>query len=70
MAKIVAGRFSDLTGAEAAVTALPGEGFQRPEFELFFVTPPGQHGTFPIGGDTYSDEGAKEAGRGALRSHA
>jgi hypothetical protein len=67
MAKIVAGRFNNLTGAEAVMKALPGEGFQRSEFELFFVTPPGQHATFPIGGDAYSDEGAKEAGSGALR---
>ena len=67
MAKIVAGRFSDLAGAEAVLKALPGEGFQRSEFESFFVTPPGQHATFPVGGDSYSDEGAKEAGGGALR---
>jgi hypothetical protein len=67
MAKIVAGRFTDLTGAEAAMKALPGEGFQGSEFQLFFVTPPGQHATFPIGGDSHSDEGAKEAGSGALR---
>jgi len=67
MAKIVAGRFHELGAAQAALSALPGEGFERAEFQLFFVTPPGQHATFPIGGDAYSDEGAKEAGGGALR---
>ena len=67
MAKIVAGRFDNLTGAEAVLKALPGEGFQRSEFESFFITPPGQHATFPIGGDAYSDEGAKEASGGAFR---
>ena len=67
MSKIVAGRFAELAGAEAVLKALPGEGFQRSEFESFFVTPPGQHATYPVGGDSHSDEGAKEAGGGALR---
>jgi hypothetical protein len=67
MAKIVAGRFREVGAAQAAVSALPGEGFERAQFQSFFVTPPGQHATFPVGGDAYSDEGAKEAGGGALR---
>jgi len=67
MAQIVAGRFNDQTGAEAVLRALPGEGFQRSEFASFFVTPPGQHATFPVGGDAYSDEGARDAGGGAMR---
>jgi len=67
MSKIVAGRFNDQAGAEAVLRALPGAGFQRSEFESFFVTPPGQHATYPVGGDSHSDEGAKEAGGGAMR---
>ena len=67
MSKIVAGRFDDLTVAEDVLRALPREGFQRSEFESFFVTPPGQHATFPIGGDAYSDEGARHAGGGAIK---
>ena len=67
MSKIVAGRFDDLSVAEAVLRALPGEGFQRTEFESFFVTPPGQHATFPVGGDAYSDEGARHAGSGAIK---
>lgn len=67
MSKIVAGRFNDLAGAEAVLRALPGAGFQRSEFESFFVTPPGQHAIYPVGGDSHSDEGAKEAGNGAMR---
>ena len=66
MSRIVAGRFDDFSGAEAALNALPGAGFQRSDFQSFFVTPPGQHAIFPVGGDSYSDEGAQHAGHGAL----
>jgi hypothetical protein len=67
MSRIVAGRFDDHSGAEAVLQALPGAGFQRSDFQSFFVTPPGQHAIFPVGGDAYSDEGARHAGRGAMR---
>ena len=66
MSRIVAGRFKEPAGAEAVLRALPDQGFQRSEFEMFFVTPPGQHATFPIGGDVFSDEGAKKGGSGAV----
>ena len=66
MSKIVAGRFKEPAGAEAVLRALPDQGFQHSEFEMFFVTPPGQHATFPIGGDVFSDEGARLGGSGAV----
>ena len=66
MSKIVAGRFDDFAAANAVLRALPEEGFQRSEFQSFFVTPPGQHATFPTGGDVDSDEGAQDAGGGAI----
>ena len=65
MSRIVAGRFQESTGAEAVLKALPAQGFNRSEFEMFFVTPPGQHATFPVGGDAFSDEGARKGGGGA-----
>ena len=65
MSRIVAGRFQESTGAEAVLKALSAQGFNRSEFEMFFVTPPGQHATFPGGGDTFSDEGARKGGSGA-----
>ena len=65
MSRIVAGRFQESTGAEAVLKALPAQGFNRSEFEMFFVTPPGQHATFPVGGDAFSDEGARKGGSGA-----
>src|SRR5262249_41874556 len=66
MSTIVSGRFDGVTSTEALLRALPGEGFERSDFQSFFVTPPGQHATFPVGGDAYSDEGAKRAGSGAI----
>ena len=67
MSRIVAGRFDEMARADAVLKALPDAGFQRSEFELFFVTPPGQHATYPGGGDVHSDEGARHAGSGAMR---
>ena len=67
MSRIVAGRFDQMSAADAVLKALPDAGFQRSEFEFFFVTPPGQHATYPVGGDVHSDEGARHAGSGAMR---
>lgn len=67
MAKIIAARFRDLAGAQAVLNALPGQGFDRSEFQSFYVNPAGQHSLNPTGGDTHSDEGAKQADEGAVR---
>jgi hypothetical protein len=66
MSRIVAGRFENPLEADAALADLQRAGFRSGEFESFYVTPPGQHGTFPIGGDSHSDAGARQAGRGAV----
>ena len=67
MSKIVAARFKDMSGAEAVLNALMAQGFQRTEFQSFYVNPAGQHALNPIGGDAHSDEGAKHADEGAIR---
>jgi hypothetical protein len=67
MSKIIAARFKDLSGVQAVLNALPGEGFQRTEFQSFYVNPEGQHSLHPIGGDAHSDEGARHADEGAIR---
>lgn len=67
MSKIVAARFKDLSGVQAVLDALPGQGFQRAEFQSFYVNPEGQHALQPLGGDAHSDEGAKKADEGAIR---
>ena len=66
MSKIIAARFNNLAGAEAALHALPAQGFQRNEFQSFYVNPEGQHALHPLGGDVGSDEGAKHANQGAV----
>jgi len=67
MAKIIAARFRDLAGAQAVLNALPGQGFDRSEFQSFYVNPRGQHALHSTGGDVHSDEGAKRADEGAVR---
>ena len=66
MAILVVGRFDDIVQAQRLLEALPSAGFALREYGLFYVGPPGQHATFPIGGDAYADEGAKKAGKTAV----
>ena len=63
MSRIVAGRFDRSVDADAALDALQRDGFSRAEIDAFYVGPPGQNARTPIGGDTYSDAGARGAGR-------
>ena len=65
MAKLIVGRFDNVEGVRRAVAALAAAGFAREEYGTFYSPPPGQHQLYPIGGDAYSDEGAREAGSGA-----
>ncbi|MGE5640727.1 MAG: hypothetical protein ACM30H_11605 [Clostridia bacterium] len=66
MSHIVAARFENPLEADAALAELPRAGFRIGEYESFYVTPPGQHGTMPIGGDSHSDAGARWAHWGAV----
>ncbi|MBV8032113.1 MAG: hypothetical protein JO035_11445 [Betaproteobacteria bacterium] len=66
MSRIVAGRFENPLAADAALADLQRAGFRNGEYESFYVTPPGQHGAHPIGGDSHSDAGARTAGLGAV----
>jgi len=65
MSHIVCGRFDRTVDADAALEALKSEGFRREEVDSFYVTPPGQHAELLLGGDAYSDAGARQGGRGA-----
>jgi hypothetical protein len=65
MARLIVGRFDDVDGVGRAVKALAAAGFAREEYGVFYSAPPGQHDLHPIGGDAHSDEGAKDAGKGA-----
>jgi len=66
MPNIVAGRFEQQTDADAALAKLMRQGFARDQVTSFFVTPPGEHGKFLIGGDREASPGAKTAGVGAV----
>jgi hypothetical protein len=65
MPKIVAGRFDQQAAADIAMAALLREGFGRDQVTSFFVSSPGQHAHFPLGGDRAISPGAKTAGSNA-----
>jgi hypothetical protein len=66
MARIVAARLEHANDVESVLRALASQGFQQSEFQSFYVNPRGQHALYSIGGDSYSDEGARRGGIGAL----
>lgn len=74
MTTIVAGRFTNVVDAEAALETLAGKGFRRDDTSEFFVNPPGQHGALLgntnkdslIGGDQFADAESTSAHRGAM----
>ncbi|TMG82113.1 MAG: hypothetical protein E6H74_11585, partial [Betaproteobacteria bacterium] len=70
MTPIIAGRFETQTEAEHSVNALKREGFTEQDITMFYVNPPGQHGTFPIGGDREASPGATQAHGGAIQGAA
>ncbi|WP_345816277.1 hypothetical protein AAGS40_18765 [Paraburkholderia sp. PREW-6R] len=65
MSLIVAARFTTFPAAEEAAQRLFNAGFVEEDVTLFFVNPRGQHARYPIGGDTHTDAGSKEAPKGA-----
>ncbi len=67
MTPIIAGRFEQDSQAQAAVAALRRGGFGAEDVTVFFVNPPGQHASYPIGGDRDASPGAKHAQSGALK---
>jgi hypothetical protein len=67
MTSIIAGRFEQESQAQAAVAALHSGAFAADDVTVFFVNPPGQHATYPIGGDRDASPGAKHAESGALK---
>ena len=65
MATIIAGRFDTQDAADRALDALERAGFRRSDMQSFYLSPPGQHATYVLGGDAHHDEGTKEAGHTA-----
>lgn len=61
LSTIIAGRFDEQTEVDQTVNDLHRAGFAADQVETFFVNPPGQHDTFPVGGDRNESAGATHA---------
>lgn len=57
MATVIAARFQSMEQAGLAVDQLMQAGFSKGKITSFYVNPPGQHATYPIGGDRYESPG-------------
>lgn len=66
MAKLVTGRFADIEQVRSAIDALTLSGFEPHQYGVFYVSPPGQHDKFPIGGDALTDAGTAGSGTSAV----
>ncbi len=66
MTRIVAARFDTFEAAEQVAATLHGARFAPDAVSVFFVTQPGAHGNFPIGGDRTDDPAAKQSPKGAI----
>lgn len=69
-ATIVAGNFENNSQATQAVEKLVRSGVAPDRVCVFFLSPPGQHATFPIGGDRNESPGATQSDTGALKGAA
>src|SRR5688572_12889127 len=65
MTTVIAGMFDTLDEANRAAKELRKERFIDEDISIFHVNPPGQHDSYPIGGDVKEDRGAKEGDEGA-----
>jgi len=70
MASIIAGNFENNARATEAVEELVHSGFAPGDVCVFFLNPPGQHATYPVGGDREESPGARESDAGALKGAA
>lgn len=67
MANIIAGNFENNARATEAVEELVHSGLPAGDVCVFFLNPPGQHATYPVGGDREESPGARESDAGALK---
>jgi len=65
MSSIIVGHFEQAEQLEQARAAIAARDFATDEYSSYYLNPPGQHGLRRFGGDSASDEGASEAGKGA-----
>lgn len=65
MSLIVAGRFPTFDRADEVAQRLYAHQIKQEDVSVFFVTPPGQHAQYAIGGDQFADAAAQPSGKGA-----
>ena len=70
MSMIIAGGFSTITDAEAAVARLLELGVTRDHMCKYRVNPAGEHNALPAGGDHDASAGARNAHTGAVKGAA
>ncbi len=64
MATIIAARVETQQRADDLMAQLQSRGIAVDDMQAFYVNPPGQHGTYPIGGDMDADTGTEESNVG------
>lgn len=70
MTTIIAGRFQEQSEAQGTIDELLRAGFAREQVSTFYCNPPGQHGSYPIGGDADKSPGAKQSDKGVAKGAA
>lgn len=61
MQTILAGRIDTHEHAQQLMAKLRERGVALSDMQAYYLTPPGQHAQFPIGGDQYADPDAQDA---------
>jgi len=64
MTTIIAGMFEQRSDSDNAITRLRDAGFPHDQISAFYVSPPGQHDTYPVGGDQDRSPGAEDSAQG------
>jgi hypothetical protein len=64
MATIIAAKVGEQERGEAIAVALERLQVASEDVQIFYVNPPGQHATHPVGGDVAADPGTDEATTG------
>ena len=66
MSLIVAARFQTFDQASTATQMLVAEGYTEDDIHTFYVSPAGEHGRYPLGGDRLADPDARGGHFGAV----
>jgi hypothetical protein len=64
MTRIIAGRFEQQSQVQEAIAEILRAGFSEDQVSSFYLTPAGQHGTYPLGGDHDKSPGAENTAPG------